>query len=130
MPLLSLPHAEVLEYRAEHLIGCDFAAGDFGQMVDALAEILRHKVTGNSRLQTAAHTAYIVESGGQCSIVARIGYHHVAFRFLRRSGRRYQPITERRHTLPFSSGEEKHLRIDTMGFRGGANRAFYRRTAR
>lgn len=130
MPLLSLPHAEVLEYRAEHLVCCDFATGDFGQMVDALAEVLCHKVAGNARLQTAAHTAHIIESGGQCGIVARIGHHHVAFRFLRRSCRRNQPITERRHALPFSGGEEKHLRIDTMGFRGGANRAFHRCTAR
>lgn len=38
----SLPHAEVLEYRAEHLVCCDFATGDFGQMVDALAEVLCH----------------------------------------------------------------------------------------
>ena len=99
-------------------------------MVDALAEILCHKVAGNARLQTAAHTAHIVESGGQCGIVARIGHHHVAFRFLCRSGRRYQAITERRHTLSFSGGEEKHLRIDAIGFRGGANRAFHRCTAR
>lgn len=33
MPILSFPDAEVLENRAEHLIGCDFAAGDLGQMV-------------------------------------------------------------------------------------------------
>ena len=38
----SLPHAEVLEYRAEHLVCCDFTAGDFGQIVDALAEVLCH----------------------------------------------------------------------------------------
>ena len=33
MPLLSLPDTEVLENRAENLVGRHFAAGDFGQVV-------------------------------------------------------------------------------------------------
>ena len=44
MPLLSLPDTEVLENRAENLVGRHFAAGDLGQMVEALPQVLRHKV--------------------------------------------------------------------------------------
>ena len=45
--LLLFPDAEVFEDVGEDGVGGDFAAGDFGKVVEALAEVFGNEVTGD-----------------------------------------------------------------------------------
>ena len=44
---VSFPDAEVFEDVGEDGVGGDFAAGDFGKVVEALAEVFGNEVTGD-----------------------------------------------------------------------------------
>lgn len=66
------PHAEIFEDVSEHFIGVDGAAGDFGEIVEAVVEVDAYEVGGGGIGEGLLHTADSCEGGGQGVVVAYI----------------------------------------------------------
>ena len=82
----SLADAKVLEDVLECLLGCDFAAYDFGEAVEAVAEVLRYEVGGKAVGEALAHAADGVEGEGEGFVVADVGDDDVGRRYFGQSG--------------------------------------------
>lgn len=78
--------AKVLEDVLECLLGGYFAAYDFGEVVEAVAEVLRYEVGGKAVGEALAHAADGVEGEGEGFVVADVGDDDVGRRYFGQSG--------------------------------------------
>ena len=69
--------AKVLEDVLKCLLACDFAAGYFCEILQAVAEVLRHEVCGQAVGEALAHAADGIQGMGECLVVADVGYNYV-----------------------------------------------------
>ncbi len=69
--------AEVGEDVAEDFVGGDFAARDFGQMEEDLADVLRDEVGWDARLEAFDDAVDGVESVGEGFVVTEVRYDDV-----------------------------------------------------
>ena len=68
----SLAHAEIFEDVSEHFIGVDGAAGDFGEIVEAVVEVDAYEVGGGGIGEGLLHTADSCEGVGEGVVVAYV----------------------------------------------------------
>ena len=103
--------AEVLEDVLKHGVG-RYLAYDVGEVVDALAEVLRDEVTGELHLQAVLHAVDGVEGVGEGFVVAGVGDDDVALRDVGQSGGLYKVALESVKAEVFLGGDEELGGID------------------
>ena len=67
-----LAHAEIFEDVSEHFIGVDGAAGDFGEIVEAVVEVDAYEVGGGGIGERLLHTVDSCEGVGEGVVVAYV----------------------------------------------------------
>ena len=78
----------------EHLGGSDLSAGDFPELINALAEILTEKVAGELLLETLDHTADALLGTQERLVVAGTGDDDIVFGNLGYVGCFYQGLLQ------------------------------------
>ena len=102
----SFADAEVLEDVLKHGVG-RYLAYDVGEVVDALAEVLRDEVTGELHLQAVLHAVDGVEGVGEGFVVAGVGDDDVALRDVGQGGGFYKVALESVNAEVFLGGDEE-----------------------
>lgn len=74
---VSLAHAEVFEDVMQDFVTGYFTAGDFGKVVDAVAEVFCNEVSRQIVGKGLLSTPDVFYGEGQCMMVTCIGYNDV-----------------------------------------------------
>ena len=82
----SLAHAELGENILESFVGGDFASDDFGEVMDAGAEVLTEEVGGKVGGEGILDTDDVVECERESLVMAGIGHHDIILLNLRNIG--------------------------------------------
>lgn len=101
----------MLEDVLKHGIG-RYLAYDVGEVVDALAEVLRDEVTGELHLQAVLHAVDGVEGVGEGFVVAGVGDDDVALRDVGQGGGLYKVALESVKAEVLLGGDEELGGID------------------
>ena len=101
----------MLEDVLKHGVG-GYLAYDVGEVVDALAEVLRDEVTGELHLQAVLHAVDGVEGVGEGFVVAGVGDDDVALRDVGQGGGFYKVTLELIEAEVLLGGDEELGGID------------------